>query len=153
MAPAPGQRYKIKLATGRILGPIDLDRVRLLIKKNQITGTETAREHPDGEWTDINSIRELGELFIEKIAGQTSHESTPQRTDPQFQPAVLGPTHILTAAQAATQNPTIPSLQKVTETAPVSPLETAAVEAKKEEALALEGSDPSMEARPPSTKR
>lgn len=37
------KRYKIKHSSGRVLGPLDLDRVRLLIAKNQIQGIEPAR--------------------------------------------------------------------------------------------------------------
>ena len=60
------QLYKVKLASGRVLGPIDLSRVRALILKNRITGHETAREHPQGEWKDINQIGAIAELLLAK---------------------------------------------------------------------------------------
>ena len=63
------QTYKIKLASGRVLGPIDLDRIRLLILKNQITGSETARRYPEGEWVTIQHLPEVADLLVARIAG------------------------------------------------------------------------------------
>ncbi len=60
------QYYKIKLVSGRILGPLDLKRVRLLVSRNRIIGTETAREYPQGEWIDINQISAIANLLLEK---------------------------------------------------------------------------------------
>ncbi|MGK5083573.1 tetratricopeptide repeat protein [Bdellovibrionota bacterium FG-1] len=68
--PTSGQLYKVKLASGRILGPLDLDRIRLLILKNQIVGTETAREYPKGDWVDINSLSLIGELLVARVEGR-----------------------------------------------------------------------------------
>ncbi len=61
------QTYKIKLSSGRILGPLDLERIQLLILKNQIVGTEVAREYPQGDWQNINQIPKIAELLISKI--------------------------------------------------------------------------------------
>jgi tetratricopeptide (TPR) repeat protein len=66
------QTYKVKLTSGRILGPLNSERVRLLILKNQITGVETAREYPQGEWKDINQIPALRELLFAKLNGSLS---------------------------------------------------------------------------------
>ena len=53
------KRYKVKLESGRILGPLELARVRLLVLKNQITGNEVAREHPSGDWQPISEIQAI----------------------------------------------------------------------------------------------
>lgn len=74
------KRYKVKLTSGRILGPLDLERVRLLILKRHITGVEQAREDPVGEWQDINRIPELAELIIGYAEGRISKSPTPTQT-------------------------------------------------------------------------
>ena len=63
------QKYKITLASGRVLGPIDLDRVRALIVKRHVVGGETARHHPDGEWRPIEHFPEIAELLLAHISG------------------------------------------------------------------------------------
>lgn len=62
-------KFKVKLSTGRIVGPIDLTRVQGLIQKKHITGVEQARRHPDGDWQDINEISEIAELLVAFAAG------------------------------------------------------------------------------------
>jgi tetratricopeptide (TPR) repeat protein len=69
------QTYKVKLTSGRILGPLDLERVRLLILKNQITGTEVAREYPQGEWVNINQIPQIADLLVAKASGSLAQMS------------------------------------------------------------------------------
>ena len=68
----PGQKYKIKLSSGRILGPIDLHRIALLISKNQVVGNEVAREYPQGDWKEIQKIPELAELLLSHLSGKKS---------------------------------------------------------------------------------
>jgi tetratricopeptide (TPR) repeat protein len=63
------QKYKIKLTSGRVLGPIDLERVRLLILQKQIQGEELAREHPQGEWTSIHLIGPIADLLVAQAQG------------------------------------------------------------------------------------
>ncbi|MGE4232084.1 MAG: tetratricopeptide repeat protein [Bacteriovoracia bacterium] len=61
--------YKVRLQSGRVIGPIDLDRVRLFIVKNQISGLEQARVYPDGDWQDINRFPEIAKLLLAKLEG------------------------------------------------------------------------------------
>lgn len=68
--PPSGWRYKVKLIGGRIVGPIDLDRVRALILKKHILGSEQARIYPDGDWANINQIPEIADLLILMIGGK-----------------------------------------------------------------------------------
>ena len=106
------QVYKIKLASGRILGPIDLDRIRLLILKNQVVGTESARVYPTGDWQDINHIPEIAELLVAKIAGLLHKESSPTSGTPAV--PNVGSTIILPGSGGAnTVLPELPSISVV----------------------------------------
>ena len=69
------QKFKIRLASGRVLGPLSVELVRQLILKNQILGKETAREHPQGEWKDINEIPALAELLMANLEGRLKEPS------------------------------------------------------------------------------
>lgn len=84
--------YKVKLPNGRILGPLDLERIRALILKNHITGVEVAREHPEGEWRDINQFPPIAELLLKKASGQLKKEALAQLEAPlePYRP-ILGP--------------------------------------------------------------
>lgn len=77
MAPSK-QHYKIRLASGRVLGPLDIERVAALINKNKIVGTEDAREHPQGDWKNINQIPKLADLLLEKFQSSLSLKQNPQ---------------------------------------------------------------------------
>lgn len=61
--------YKVRLGNGRVLGPIDLARVKLFIVNGTITGLESARLYPTGEWKDINKFSEIAELLLQKLEG------------------------------------------------------------------------------------
>ncbi|MCM2322519.1 MAG: tetratricopeptide repeat protein [Oligoflexia bacterium] len=97
MAPSSGKYYKVKLPSGRILGPLDLERIRKLIIKNQITGLEIAREHPVGEWRDINSHPEIAELLVARACGQLTRDSivAENDSDPLSAGALPGATQVL----------------------------------------------------------
>ncbi len=81
-----GRRYKVRLQTGRVLGPLDLGRIRKLILKNQIIGNEQAREDPLGEWMDINLHPEISELLLARIEGRLTKDSDPPRSVSGYQP-------------------------------------------------------------------
>lgn len=87
------KQYKVRLVSGRILGPLDLDRIWIFIQKHQIVGKEIAREHPQGEWVDINAIPEIADLFVKQLEGTRSQYKT---QTPNAQPKPLpGATKIL----------------------------------------------------------
>lgn len=104
MAPlATNQKYKIKLVSGRILGPIDLERVRLLVKEDQIHGEELAREHPQGEWMSINQIPALGEILVAHAQGLLGGKTASVATEesPESHPPVnAGTTRMLPLEKA-----------------------------------------------------
>ena len=64
------QKYKVKLESGRVLGPIDLERVRLLILKKHILGKELGRIYPTGDWVAIGTIPEIADLLVSHAAGK-----------------------------------------------------------------------------------
>ena len=109
-----GQHYKIKLANGRILGPLDLERVRLLILKNKIVGTELAREYPQGDWKDINLIPEIAELLVARASGALVKEDPssvsgyrPIKGAPPPMDVLAGATQVLNTASMGS----LPELQ------------------------------------------
>lgn len=63
--PPVGRQFKVKLLSGRILGPLGIDRVRRLIKKKHLTGTEVARVYPNGDWVSVFQIEEISQAFID----------------------------------------------------------------------------------------
>lgn len=122
MAPGDRQKYKVRLASGRILGPLDLDRVRALIMKNQITGVETARALPRGEWKDINAIPELADLLLSKAKGDLTRNSDSPDASPGAREGKNGDPGATTVLPGASQVftmpavslPSIPELQTAT---------------------------------------
>ncbi len=75
MSKKKGRKYKIRLTSGRILGPIDLQRVKDLLLKNRFTGEEDARAYPSGEWLNINQIPEINDLFMSRLEGRLEEDS------------------------------------------------------------------------------
>ena len=90
------QTYKVKLESGRVLGPLDLKRIRLLILKNQIMGREVARVYPSGEWVNISSIPEIADLLVARAAGVLTKDSGFDSTNATR--ATSSATHILPGA-------------------------------------------------------
>lgn len=88
----PGPLYRIKHHSGRILGPLDLERIRKLILKNQITGVELAKEYPDGEWQDINRIPDIAELFLRNAAGTLEKSGQALKSEQSSYRPILSPT-------------------------------------------------------------
>lgn len=86
-----GPLYKVKHHSGRVLGPLDLERLRKLILKDQITGTELAKEYPDGIWQDINRIPDIAELLFQKASGKLGTKATLKSDQSSYRP-ILSPT-------------------------------------------------------------
>ncbi|MBY0469915.1 tetratricopeptide repeat protein [bacterium] len=62
--------FKVKLSSGRVLGPLDLERIQLFVLKGKITGNEQAREYPEGEWRSVNQVPEIADLLVQKAQGK-----------------------------------------------------------------------------------
>jgi predicted Zn-dependent protease len=84
-------RFKIKLESGRVLGPLDLERVRLLVKKGVLKGDEVAREHPSGEWRGIAEIPELAEVFLKVAQSRIDNSRSVSIVQSSAEPDVLSP--------------------------------------------------------------
>lgn len=96
MGPLGDKYYKIKHATGRILGPIDLDRIEKLIYKNQISGEELAREYPEGEWVPANSLLEINALLLRRAQGLPAlNEDSKLKSNQTSYAPILGETVLL----------------------------------------------------------
>lgn len=63
-------KYKVRLNSGRVLGPLDLGRIRKLIKKGKITGDEQARHYPEGEWFPIRQESEIADILVAVLEGR-----------------------------------------------------------------------------------
>ena len=65
---ANGFPFKIKLKSGRVLGPLPKKRMIDLILSGVISGDELARAYPKGKWKAFGSIPELAELIPSREA-------------------------------------------------------------------------------------
>jgi len=64
------RKYKVRLRSGRVLGPMGLDRICLFILRDKITGLEEARSYPKGDWKDINKFPEIARMLLDKLEGR-----------------------------------------------------------------------------------
>lgn len=86
--------FKIKLQSGRVLGPLDLGRIRKLILKKHITGIEVARNASNAEWQDINRFPEIAELLVLHAQGKLAElppDEAPEIVDPYGATRILPP--------------------------------------------------------------
>ncbi len=60
-------KYRIKLNTGRIIGPLDGDQIIELFEKGHIRGNEIIQTFPAGDWLDLSDVSEVYEP-IKKLA-------------------------------------------------------------------------------------
>ena len=91
------QKYKIKLNSGRVLGPLDLERVKGLILRDQITGTEVAREYPNGEWVPVASLSAIARLLLERAQGVLKSGPVDSAVGSSTRTVLVEPTPIVSA--------------------------------------------------------
>ena len=65
----PAAKFKIRLESGRVLGPLDLARISEFVRQGVIRGNEQAREHPQGDWKAFGKHPELAVLVLAQSAG------------------------------------------------------------------------------------
>src|SRR5688572_29890851 len=63
-------KYKVKLNNGRLLGPLDFERVQALARKGHFLGKEATSVTPFSDWREFSSFPELAELLLQKIEGE-----------------------------------------------------------------------------------
>jgi tetratricopeptide (TPR) repeat protein len=71
------QLYRVRLKSGRELGPLGLDRIQKLIRKKHITGEEEVRILPSKEWVAWNSVAELSAL-VSHAKGTSALDEEPE---------------------------------------------------------------------------
>lgn len=129
MGPSSGRKYKIRLDSGRVLGPLDLERIRLLVLKSRIVGGELAREHPNGEWKSVSHFPEIAQLILAKVEGRLSSEAELKNDASEdgagFSYTVLpGSTQVLKESLPASPPPsrvTSPISSSISPTSPTTP--------------------------------
>jgi tetratricopeptide (TPR) repeat protein len=110
-----GNQYKIRLASGRVLGPIGLGRIRELILAGQLLGGEQAREHPQGEWLPLGAHPGIADLLLRNAQGKLASDPLPREAEPApVDPAAA--TRILEGTRVPEPEPA--SLRLVSEPAP-----------------------------------
>jgi Flp pilus assembly protein TadD len=114
----PGPLYKVKHHSGRILGPLDIERVKKLVQKNQITGQELAKEYPDGIWQDINRIPQIAEILLRHAAGATNGSKQTLKSEQSSYRPILGQTIVQNAPTIVLP---LPEEERVSEPAPEEP--------------------------------
>jgi tetratricopeptide (TPR) repeat protein len=67
--------YKVKLENGRILGPLNLERIKLFIFKDVFTGGEQACLYSENNFKSINEFSEIADLFLKKTNNTLSLDS------------------------------------------------------------------------------
>lgn len=82
----------MKHHSGRILGPLDLERLKKLVLKNQITGVELAKEYPDGIWQDINRIPDIADLLFRNASGTLENSQSSLKSEQSSYRPILSPT-------------------------------------------------------------
>lgn len=71
-------KYKVKLANGRVLGPLDLERIAALTKKGTFVGTEPTSVPPFNQWKQFSSYPDLANLLLEKLESEREHKTRPK---------------------------------------------------------------------------
>lgn len=106
--------FKVRLESGRVLGPIDLERIRALILSGHITGAEQAREHPTGDWREISAIPRIAELLLANVQGMLSEKAVTLEQDGPQEVDLAAATRLLPAADAAASS--LPPIDLQTQT-------------------------------------
>ncbi len=72
--------FKIRIAPDRVLGPLDLERVRALVMKGRIQGEESTSVSPFTSWAPFISFPELSELLLKKLEKDSNrnHDASEQ---------------------------------------------------------------------------
>ncbi len=94
MSQVPGPQFKIKHRSGRVLGPLDLSRVKKLIEHGEITGEEIAKTYPEEVWKDINLFPEIAALLLSQARGTINNTETLSSNQSSYQPILGGYTQV-----------------------------------------------------------
>jgi tetratricopeptide (TPR) repeat protein len=78
--------YKVRLATGRVLGPLTLAQLGQFISKGHIHGDEAIRAYPSGDWQPIRSRPEVA-VLLGGLSGATATVPLPSGQGHQIEPS------------------------------------------------------------------
>ena len=78
--------YKIRISPDRVLGPLDMNRIELLVSIGRIRGTEPTSIEPYNSWTPFASFPELSELLLKKLEADAKRNKEGNRQT-EAQPA------------------------------------------------------------------
>ncbi len=68
------KKYRIKLNSGRVIGPFASNQVGELYQRGHIDGTENAQIFPIGDWTPLQNFPELKSIILKLINGEIESE-------------------------------------------------------------------------------
>jgi tetratricopeptide (TPR) repeat protein len=69
-------KYRIRLANGRVVGPFNQNQITELYAKGHIDGTEECQLFPTGEWLKVLDFDSLAGIFNQQLKTQTFDNST-----------------------------------------------------------------------------
>jgi tetratricopeptide (TPR) repeat protein len=69
-------KYRVRLKTGRVIGPFELTHFAELKSKGHITGDEECQIYPVGDWKKINDFDELKDVISKQTAAPEKNEAT-----------------------------------------------------------------------------
>lgn len=70
------EKYRIRLANGRVVGPFINDQISELYTKGHIDGSEECQLFPAGEWKNLKTFKELSHLLAKPQATSTQENVT-----------------------------------------------------------------------------
>lgn len=94
MSRSQGPVFKVKHRSGRVLGPLDLDRIKKLIERGEITGEEIAKAYPDETWKDVNLFPEIAALLLAQARGTIQNTDTLSSNQSSYRPIMGGDTEV-----------------------------------------------------------
>ena len=69
-------KYRIRLANSRVVGPFNQNQILELYAKGHIDGTEECQLFPTGEWLKVLDFENLAGIFNQELKTQTFDNST-----------------------------------------------------------------------------
>lgn len=70
------KKYRLRLANGRVIGPLKLEQFSELFSKKRIKGNEDCQLYPTGDWLKISDFPEIIESMNTKVSSEENTEAT-----------------------------------------------------------------------------
>lgn len=101
------EKYRIRLATGRVVGPFIKDQISELYSKGHIDGSEECQVFPAGEWKSLKNFKELNALLAKPQATGTQENATVIKK----LSSITGKNAPETPAESSTKTQALPNLE------------------------------------------